>query len=45
MPWNKGRQVDPEKLLPNFITGKKVYLTREEAKEELEELKKDLGIE
>jgi len=44
-PHNNGRQVDPEKLLPGFITGKRGIVTKEDAKKELEELKKALGVE
>lgn len=41
----RGRSIAPEKLLPELFREKKDRKTKEEAKQELAEIKKKLGIE
>ena len=40
----RGRTIDPEKLLPESMRRRKRAMTKEEARRELDELKKSVGI-
>jgi hypothetical protein len=44
-PYNNGKMLDPNNLLPELFQEQRREMTEEEAKEELSELKKKLGVE